>query len=312
MHLIVPFAAPFTQAGRDVMKHLHWPVLARALATADIGPPHRGGSDEEWSLSPPHERALADALDWDAADGLVPLARLMARDDGVVLDPNDARGIALVTPAHWHLGTEQLSLGDPSALMLDAAASRECFDIVSPLFTSEGFEALHGAPGRWYLRHASLATLPTASLDRVIGRNVDRWLGAAPEARLLRRLQNEAQMLLHGHAFNAERERRGLLAVNSLWISGGGPALPLPAREALPRVNFSLRHAALSEDWRGWFEAWQRLDHHLGELPWSTLTLCGERGWRRITRSGDGALARLRAKALAWRRVNIAALLEAL
>ena len=29
-----------------------------------------------------------------------------------------------LTPVHWHLGTEQLSLADPDALMLDEAASR--------------------------------------------------------------------------------------------------------------------------------------------------------------------------------------------
>jgi hypothetical protein len=33
---------------------------------------------------------------------------------------------------------------------------------------------------------------------------------------------NEAQMLLHEHPVNAEREGRGALALNSIWFWGGG------------------------------------------------------------------------------------------
>jgi hypothetical protein len=78
---------------------------------------------------------------------------------------------------HWHLGTDQISMLDPAVLMLDAATSRTFFDAVVDLFTSEGFAMQWGAPQRWYLADESLATMATASLDRVIGRNVDAWLG---------------------------------------------------------------------------------------------------------------------------------------
>jgi hypothetical protein len=65
--------------------------------------------------------------------------------------------------------------------------------------------------------------LPTASLDRVIGRNIDRWLPDTAPARLLRRLQNEVQMVLHTHALNDEREAaRPMPTVNSVWLSGCG------------------------------------------------------------------------------------------
>jgi hypothetical protein len=38
---------------------------------------------------------------------------------------------------------------------------------------------------------------------------------------------NEAQMLLHDHAANRARAARGELAINSLWLWGGGRAKPL-------------------------------------------------------------------------------------
>ncbi|WP_442975439.1 hypothetical protein, partial [Salmonella enterica] len=96
-----------------------------------------------------------------------------ARADG--LDPGDLAW-GLLTPAHWQLGREHLTMGDPDALALDAGESRAYFDAVRPLFESEGWLCAWGAPTRWYVAHASLTELPTASLDRVIGRNPDLWM----------------------------------------------------------------------------------------------------------------------------------------
>src|SRR2546430_884920 len=43
-------------------------------------------------------------------------------------------------------------------------------------------------------------------------------------------LMNEAQMLLHEHPVNAEREARGLPALNSIWFWGGGVIAAAKAR----------------------------------------------------------------------------------
>ena len=88
--------------------------------------------------------------------------------------------------------------------------------------TSEGYTLAWGAALRWYVAHESLQGLATASLDRVIGRNIDAWLPRQPEAKRLRRLQNEVQMLLHRHPVNEAREAAGALPVNSFWLSGCG------------------------------------------------------------------------------------------
>jgi hypothetical protein len=139
----------------------------------------------------------------------------------------------------------------------------------------------------------------------VIGRNVDRWLGSG--ARLIRRLQNEAQMLLHEHPLNAERERRGLLAVNSFWLSGAG--LPQPVSGTAPRVDDRLRRHALADDWAGWAKAWEQIDDELAATPPQSLTLCGERGFVRFTAEPRGFFEGLAAR---WRGVDVPMLLEAL
>lgn len=324
MHCIVPFAAPTSDAGRAALATMQWPrlqVLLPRLALVDRD------EAEATTFTPPHERVLARALGWQGEDGRWPFAAHAARADGI--DPGDGAW-GLVSPVHWHVGTDQVSLADPGALQLDEAGSRDLFDAVRPLFESafDGDAAgaggaaartprlVYGAPTRWYVEHASLEGLRTASVDRVVGRNVDPWLdegdgpigptgpagaAAASPLRRWRRLQAEVQMLLHAHPLNARREAAGALPVNSFWLSGCGRAQP----EAPPmplQVDASLRAAALAEDWAAWADAWRELENglllglevalHRGGDVW--LTLAGERGAVTFAPLRGGLLARLK------------------
>jgi hypothetical protein len=191
-----------------------------------------------------------------------------------------------------------VTLADPEALQLTEAESRAAFEAVRELFESEGFTLVWGAPSRWYVAHESLAGLPCAALDRVIGRNVDLWIrhGAAHQlqARLVRRLQSEVQLLLYPHALNEIREQRDALTLNSFWLSGCGRAQAVPANAVV--VNDTLRAPLLAQDWVAWADAWCALDS--GALATlladaqagrsARLTLCGERnaqGFDNIERS---------------------------
>lgn len=316
MHLVVPFAAPGSEAGRAALCSLAWPGLQALLAgrAAERDGPLPDASatdaadpsdDAALSLSPPHERALARAFGWQGGDGRWPLAAWLAAADGLAATIG-ARPVGLLTPAHWHLGTEQVSMTDPAALVLDEALSRALLDAVRELFTSEGFELHWGAPLRWYLVHDSLAEVATASLDRVIGRNVDRWLPDGPGARLLRRLQNEVQMLLYTHPLNDERQARGLPTINSFWLSGCGVAQPVRGDAVLDE---RLRRHALAEDWPGWAKAWAQIDAELPARGLTRITLCGERSALSCELPPRGLLQRLTSN---FARPDLATLLETL
>jgi hypothetical protein len=309
MHLLIPFAAPLAEAGRQAAAALVLPQVRALLAAL-----HEVERDtaEPSSLSPPHERARARAIGWPSADGSLPGAALEARARGLATAD---RAWGLITPAHWHLGTEQVSLVDPAALALDEATSRQFFDAVHHLFDSEGYGLYYAAPLRWYLSHASLDGLATASPDRVIGRPVDAWLGHDPRARRVRRLQSEVQMLLHTHPVNEHREAAGHLAVNSFWLSGCGVLQPTPGAE--PEIDDRLRAPALAEDWPAWSSAWAALDTgplaaglarlRRGE-PWR-LTLCGERAWVAFEPARVGLMRRWRTR---WSPPHLPTLLEGL
>jgi hypothetical protein len=111
-------------------------------------------------------------------------------------------------------------------------------------------------------------------------------------------------MLLYTLPLNEARERRGLLPVNSFWISGTG-ALPSghAASSATPlQVVDALRETALHGDWSGWAAAWQALDaQELAGLLDRVrrgepvrLTLAGEAGARTWSSAAAGAWHRLR------------------
>jgi hypothetical protein len=301
-HLIVPFAAGASEAARAAALTLVLPQLEKLLATCEASPTVGG---DERSLSAPHEIVLASALGWPADDGSGPWAARLAARDGLAVS---GQAWGLLTPVHLHLGTEQVSLTDPEALQLDEATSRELFAALKTLFDDDGIALHWGAPLRWYAAHASLAGWPTASLDRVIGRHIDAWLPDAPAARLMRRLQSEAQMLWYAHPANQRREAAQLPVVNSFWLSGCGLARPVP--DAEPAVDDRLRRPALAEDWSAWCEAWHALDAGpIAQLrdaaPGSRLTLAGER--RAVTYTKTTAPWWRR-----WQRPSPSVVLEAL
>ena len=286
MHLLIPFASALSDAATQVVRDMQLAQLSKLLAT--LSPTELITSDE-LSFSPPHERALAAAWGWRGADGCLPFAARAAAYDGITV--GDAAW-GLLTPAHWHVARDHVSLADPAALNLSDVESRAAFEAVRELFEGEGMRFEWGSALRWYASHEGLADLPCAALDRVIGRRVELWTGTnaetTPAAALMRRLQSEVQMLLYPHPINEQREARGELALNSFWLSGCGRFQS--ADEAAVQVDDTLRAPLLAQDWAAWAEAWQALDGgaikalldaaQRGESV--TLTLCGERSAQRF------------------------------
>ena len=308
MHLLVPFASDRSEACQHVLRDLALPNLERLLAL--LTPDGRDEGDAG-SFSPPHERALAAAWRWRGGDGLLPFAAHAAAGDGIA---TGNQAWALLTPSHWQLGRDDVTMLDPALLELAEAESRALFASAGELLASEGFAVAWGATDRWYAARDDLQALASASLDRVIGRNVDRWLRASASGRadeagaiasLVRRLQSEAQIVFHSHAVNEAREERGALTANSFWLSGCGRRQPADAAQA-PEVAATLRAPLLHADWAAWAEAWRALDGaeiarllaavRRGEAV--TLTLCGERTAARYSLAPRSLWQRLRTTTL--------------
>jgi hypothetical protein len=297
MHLLIPFASALSDAASHVLRDLSLPNLSKLLGRLS-----RTQQDDAdvFTFSPPHERAFAAAAGWQAADGCLPFGAHAAARDGVEVS-DFAWG--LVTPVHFHVGRDHVTLADPAALNLGEDESRAAFAAVRELFESEGFRFEWGSASRWYAAHESLVELPCASLDRVIGRNVELWMrgseARSTQAKLVRRLQSELQLLLYPHALNDEREQRGELTLNSFWLSGCGRCQEVEGEPV--QINESLRAPLLAEDWAAWADAWRALDQ--GDIAeWldaanagrpTALTLCGDRGAHRFEAEPQSMLQKL-------------------
>ena len=264
-HLIVPFAQCSGDDWLQAVSSLELGNLGKLLSGMDLLVTDVGQAD---SLSPPHERVLAGTLciistpaggrsgvgatgaKVIAADGLIPLAAHEAK-----AKPNEGR--AFITPCHWAMGREHATLTNPATLELSEVDSRTLLAAMQPYFATEGITLHYLEPVRWLASGAVFATLPTASLDRVLGRNVDRWL---PDSTPMKLLQNEMQMLLYTHPVNDERAAKGQRSVNSFWISGSGALFDAATVQTTSSVDASLKPAAFGNDWAAYAAAWAQLD----------------------------------------------------
>lgn len=282
--LLIPYAASTAEGCQQALQGLALPHLDRLLARLS---PHTAQTDtgEETSFTPPHERALARALGLPFDDGRTPWAAWHRHQQGL---PTDGEAWAFVTPCQWHVSTDHITLRDPDSLGLDEAASRVLLAIVAPWFAEDGIALHYDQPTRWLASGALFDGLATASLERVLLRDVRPWMPeprAAQAARTLHRLHSEMQMLLYTHAFNEERSAHGLPVINSFWVHGTGALAGPPRAIVPPHMPTNLRDAALRDDWRAWASAWAALDAGpvadlLRQAESGTpvqLTLCGER-----------------------------------
>lgn len=273
-HLIIPYAASRSPALRSALPQLQLPHL-QALLQA-LTRVHSDADDlDEPGLDMPHERALARALDLPGTTGAWPWA---AWSQGVTGETPQA----FFTPCHWQIGMDQVVMLNPASLQLSEAESQALLQAMQPFFSEDGLSVRYLTPTQWHAQGELLRGLACASVERVVGMNVNPWLPKSPAAKALRRLQSEMQMLLYNHPVNDARSAKGQLTVNSFWVHGAGVLTHKPAGPA-PHMTTALCEAALREDAQAWLQAWREADatlcadlrQRMGAQP-VTLTLCSE------------------------------------
>ncbi|HEY0954083.1 MAG TPA: hypothetical protein VGE36_04950 [Roseateles sp.] len=291
MHLMIPHASALDEAARHAFSGLALPHLSAQLAR--LSPTETWGSDE-FSPQPPHHLALAALRGQDR-----PSSAAWAVDAGPDL------AWALMTPVHLSVGSDGVDVLPPAALDLSESDAAQLVATLRELWPeAEGWHWRLLDATRWAIGHASaLDGLEAASIERAAGRPIEPWL---PQSRVLRRWQNEAQMLLHGHALNEAREARGQHAVNSVWIGDIGRSNGAPVDV---KVDDRLVAPLLAGDLAAWAEAWQRLDAGPLAQPLTSLTLCGERFARRFTAQPLSFMDRLKRR---FQTPDVAAVMEAL
>jgi hypothetical protein len=124
-------------------------------------------------------------------------------------------------PVHLQVGRDSLGLVDSAAFEVSRAESEALVETLNRHF-GETMLFFAMQPARWYVRLEKAPDMQTTPTAAARGLAIDEKLPNGPEAMRFHALMNEAQMLLHEHPVNAEREARGEPALNSVWFWGGG------------------------------------------------------------------------------------------
>jgi len=205
-HLLVSDLFWPASAGNEPYSGLALPALETLLARGR-GVRTAGASLERWL-----------AAEYRLSDGL-PLAPFSLRGDGG--EPGGDCWMR-ADPVHLKLHGDRLILAEASRLAVTPDEAREFVAALNSHFAGEGISFIAPSPQRWYLRTANAPRLRTTPTAEAAGRSIEALLPDGDEGARWRRVINEAQMLLHQHACNEARERRGQLGVNSVWLWGPG------------------------------------------------------------------------------------------
>lgn len=209
--LIVPGLNPLR--AEEEQDPPEWPQLARLAGRGSVT---RRQNDRAHDVL---HAAVLDALQLRGAADEYPSAAVIR----TAVSGERAGGFWLrAEPIHFAAGLDRLTTVPLRGAARMSAAERAA---LSPTLVEHlqgtGFELHDGAEGEWLLRSEPLQ-VQTVSPDFAAANPMEQILPRGHDAGGLRRLMTEMQMLLHEHAVNAQRQARGLPALNAIWLHGEG------------------------------------------------------------------------------------------
>ena len=193
---------------------------------------------------------------------------------------------AIMTPCHWQVGMNEVTLLKPQELALNEEESRQLLSAIQPYFEEDGLQVVYESPLVWRVTGDLLDGLPLASIERVVGQNIKPWMPEHQRAKTLQRLQSEMQMLLYQHPVNDQRSLRGQWTLNSFWVHREWSQIYKPPYPA--RINFQLQTASAEQNAALWCQQWENLDatvcksllDALSRQEDVSITLCSPTAWR--------------------------------
>lgn len=151
-------------------------------------------------------------------------------------DDHELEGVWMrADPVHLRPERDTVVLLDNSSFNLEKHEALILAADLQPVFTAREIELEAPTNNRWYIKLKQLPEINTATIDEVVGNDIDRYRAKGDNKILWDQLSNEAQMSLHNCPLNDEREQRGDLPVNGVWLWGAGE-LPKSTRQIWSRV----------------------------------------------------------------------------
>jgi hypothetical protein len=151
-------------------------------------------------------------------------------------------------PVHLQADMTDAVLFDSSAFSLSQTEAAHLTAGLNDYLQEYGWRVEFADPRRWYLLCERDPGWITPDVSLLNGRPVAATLTDSAYSAEWRRVLSELQIILYQQPVNAERERRGELPVNGVWIYGGGPqpaAAPYRIVSSQPLAAGIARHYKL-------------------------------------------------------------------
>jgi hypothetical protein len=140
-------------------------------------------------------------------------------------EPGDACWIH-ADPVNLQADMDRAILSDSQALAIRPDEAEQLVKEINNHFAVDDLAVVIADENNWFIRLDD-CNLHTTPLNKAVGRNINHLLPTGEAAARWKPLLNEIQMLLHMSDVNQQREDRGMVPINSLWLWGEGA---LPAR----------------------------------------------------------------------------------
>lgn len=125
-------------------------------------------------------------------------------------------------PVHLRIEQNHIMLADSHAFGITMEEAKQYVDDLNKHLCQDDLVLLPLYPDRWYLQVKNIPEISTYTINQVVCENINYFLPVGGEHITWHNIFNEAQMVLHEHPLNHAREARGELAINSIWLWGGG------------------------------------------------------------------------------------------
>jgi hypothetical protein len=132
-------------------------------------------------------------------------------------------------PVHLQVNGDAVVLDAGACNDLSADDATTAIAILNRHFAEDGLRFCAATPSQWLLESDHPVDAATAPPALAHARSIETHLPQGTDARMLKRVGNEAQMLLHECALNDAREARGQAPINGVWLWGGARSTPNPA-----------------------------------------------------------------------------------
>lgn len=140
-------------------------------------------------------------------------------------------------PVHFAAGLDRLAyLPLEGETRILEAERMSLAGVLDEHLRSLGMELHTLSDGSWCARRAKAFAVETSNPEAAAAHELQLALPRGSDSGEVRRLMTELQMLLHDHSVNDSRARRGLPAINAIWIWGQGVVTESAPAKILPTM----------------------------------------------------------------------------